>query len=79
MQTVATNIRFPKDEYNELKLLAFSEGKSTASVIRDAIFHYKRVKLGTKTKISMLEKLRKLSVRIDVPVIDLVREGRRGA
>ena len=36
MQTIATNIRFPKDDYLALRLLAFSEGKSTAALIREA-------------------------------------------
>lgn len=77
MNTVATNIRFPYDEYQEIKLLAFSQGQSVAQVIRTAVFNYKRQKLGSKKQISLVEKMRKISVKIDVPVSDLVKEGRK--
>lgn len=79
MQTIATNIRFPKDEYQDLKLLAFSEGKSAAALIREALAWYKQSRFGVRARISTLEKFRKLSVRIDVPVSDLVRQGRKFA
>lgn len=77
MQTIATNIRFPQDEYREIKLLAFMQGKSTAALIRDAVNLYKRNTVRAKSKIALVERFRKLSVKINIPVIDLVREGRK--
>lgn len=77
MNTIATNIRFPQDEYEELKLLAFSEKKSVAAVIREAIVAYKKKKFQVKSKISLSEKFHKLAVTMDIPVANLVREGRK--
>lgn len=77
MNTIATNIRFPHDEYQEIKLLAYSEKKSVAAVIREAVSLYKKQKFHTKTKVSLAEKFRKLAVTIDTPVLKLVSEGRK--
>lgn len=77
MNTVATNLRFSKDEYRDLKLLALAEGESVASLVRKAVSMYAKKKLTTERQISIAEELRKYAVRIDVSVLDLVREGRR--
>ncbi len=77
MNTIATNIRFPADEYRELKLLAFAQNQSTASLIRQAVSFYKKQKLSAKLQISLAERLKKISLKIDVPVLELVKEGRR--
>lgn len=77
MNTVATNIRFPQDEYQEIKLLAYSQKKSVAAVIREAVFWYKKQKLNTKTRVTLSEKFHKFAVTIDTPVSHLVREGRK--
>ncbi len=78
MNTVATNIRFPANEYEELKTLAFLAGKSAAQVIREAVKEYKAQHMKTaKKQISLAEKFRKISVKIDVSTLDLIREGRR--
>ena len=77
MNTIATNVRFPEDDYKELRLLAFAQGQSTASLIRQAVSFYKNRKMSTKLQISLAERLRKVSVKINIPVLELVREGRR--
>lgn len=77
MNTIATNVRFPADEYQELKLLAFAQKQSTASLIRQAVAIYKKQKLSVKLQISLAEKLKTMAVRIDIPVLELVEEGRR--
>lgn len=79
MNIIATNVRFPADEYRDLKLLAFAQGQSTASLIRQAVSFYKKQKLSAKLRISLAERLRGVSVKIDVPVVELVREGRKFA
>ena len=38
MNWIATNIRFPEDQYMKLKHKAFKERKSLASVVREAAF-----------------------------------------
>lgn len=75
MNTIATNIRFPADEYNELKLFAFAQGQSTASLIRQAVSFYKKQKLSTKLRISLAKKLRGMAVKINIPATELVKEG----
>lgn len=79
MNTIATNIRFPADEYEDIRLLAFAQGQSTASLIRQAVSFYKKQKLSTKLRISLVERLKSVSVKIDVPVMELVKEGRKFA
>lgn len=77
MNTVATNLRFPADEYREIKLLALSEGKSTAALIRHAVSLYKDRKLTGSVQIKMAEKFRKSAVKINIPVLELISEGRK--
>ncbi len=77
MNMVATNLRFPADEYREIKLLALSEGKSTAALIRHAVSLYKNKKLTSSVQISLAEKFRKSAIKINTPVLDLVKEGRK--
>lgn len=77
MNTIATNLRFPADEYREIKLLALSEGKSTAALIRHAVSLYKSKKLTSSVQINMAEQFRKSAVKINISVRDLIKEGRK--
>lgn len=77
MNTIATNLRFPADEYQKIKLLAFSEGKSTAALIRHAVTLYKNRKLTSSVQINMAEKFRKSAIKIDISALDLIKEGRK--
>lgn len=77
MNTIATNVRFPADEYRELKLLAFAQEKSMAFLIRKAVSFYTKRKLTVKLQVSLAEKLKNVSVNINVPTLELVKEGRR--
>lgn len=79
MNTIATNVRFPANEYEDIKLLAFAQGQSTASLIRQAVSFYKKQKFSAKLRISLADRLSKISVKIDVPVVELIREGRKFA
>ena len=58
MNIVATNVRFPADEYQKLKLLALYQVRSIAAVIREAVRIYVRQKITAKMKISLIEKLK---------------------
>lgn len=77
MNTIATNLRFPADEYHEIKLLALSEGKSTSALIRYAVSLYKRKKLTSSVRINMAEQFKKYAVKINISVVDLIKEGRK--
>lgn len=77
MNTIATNVRFPTDEYKELKLLAFAREQSTASLIRQAVSFYTKQKLSVKLQVSLAEKLKGVAVKINVPVLELVKDGRK--
>lgn len=77
MNTIATNVRFPADDYRELKLLAFAQEQSTASLIRQAVAFYTKQKLVVKLQVSLAEKLKKFSIKINVPTLELVKDGRR--
>jgi len=79
MNVVATNVRFPVDEYADLKRLAFLSKKSIASVIREAVTHYKSEasKAGQAKKMALYDSIVESAVQIDVPVLDLVKEGRK--
>lgn len=78
MQTVATNIRFPKEDYLALRLLALSEGKSTAALIREAAGAYRKLKTApVRSQLSLAKQAGNMSVRIDIPVAELVVSGRK--
>jgi len=77
-QTVATNIRFPKDDYLALRLLALSEGKSTAALIREAAGTYRKLKTASvRSQLSLAKQAGNMSVKIDIPVSELIASGRK--
>jgi len=79
MQTVATNIRFPKQDYEELRSLAFQEKTSIASLVNAAIKDYKLKRLASdrKQRLALFEKMKNSRIKINFSTIDLVHEGRR--
>lgn len=77
MNTIATNIRFPKEDYFALRLLALSEGKSTAALIREAAIAYRNFKTASvNSQLHFAEQAKHLSVKIDIPVAQLITSGR---
>ena len=75
--TVDTNVRFDKEEYDLLKTLALADGRSAASLIREAVRKYTEEKLTVKKQVSLAEKMRKNSIKLGIPVRELVVAGRR--
>ena len=77
MNYVATNLRFPRAEYEEIKKLAFIEGKSVSAFIREATRQYKDKRLtDQKSRRSLFDLITKASVKIDIPVAELIETGR---
>lgn len=70
MNTIATNVRFPENDYKELRLLAFAQGQSAASLIRQAVSFYVKQKFTTKLRVSLAERLRKISSRTTEKISD---------
>jgi predicted DNA-binding protein len=77
MNTITTNLRFPADEYQDIKLLAFHEGRSIASLIRHAVSLYKNNNFTSSVKVSLVEKFKKMAVKIDISTLNLVKYGRK--
>lgn len=78
MQTVATNIRFPKEDYLALRLLALSQGRSTAALIREAAEVYRKLKTSpVRSQLSLAKQAEKMSVKIDISVAEMVVSGRK--
>lgn len=78
MQTIATNIRFPKEDYQALRLLAFAEGKSTAALIREAAGTYRKLKTASvSSQLNLVQQAAKMSVKIDIPISELIASGRK--
>ncbi len=79
MQTVATNIRFPKEDYEELRALAYQENVSVASLINSAVREYKFKKLSTsrKSRLKLFDIMSKSRIKINVSTVELVKEGRK--
>jgi len=79
MQMVATNIRFPKQDYEDLRTLAFQEKTSLASLINTAVKEYKFKKLAVsrKNRIRLFETMKNSRIKINVSTVDLVHEGRK--
>ncbi|MEK7154961.1 MAG: hypothetical protein AAB697_02440 [Patescibacteria group bacterium] len=78
MQTVATNIRFPADEYQQLRTLAFLEKRPISQLIRDSVRIYKAQasSVGNK-RMDLFRLMIKSRVKINVPTLQLVADGRR--
>ncbi|KKR86688.1 MAG: hypothetical protein UU32_C0012G0006 [Candidatus Woesebacteria bacterium GW2011_GWB1_41_10] len=81
MQTVATNIRFPKEDYEDLRVLAFQENSSIASLVNAAVKEYKLKKLAQdrQDKMELFERMWKSRIKIKTSTTDLVRESRKSA
>lgn len=78
MNYVTTNLRFPKEEYEELKRLAFISNKSIAEIIRLASREYrKRRSFTIKDKMKLFNQMAKSRIKIDISTVDLVKEGRK--
>ena len=78
MQTIATNIRFPADEYQQLRTLAFLEKRPISQLIRDSVRIYKAQasSVGNK-RMDLFRLMIKSRVKINVPTLQLVADGRR--
>ena len=79
MQTIATNIRFPKEDYEELRVLAYQENTSLANLINSAVREYKTKRLfyTRNARIKLFEKMKNSKIKINVSTVDLVKEGRK--
>lgn len=79
MKMVATNVRFPKEDYEELRALAYQENVSVASLINAAVreYKFKKLALSRKSRLKLFEKMRKSRIKINVPTVELVKEGRK--
>ena len=78
MQTVATNIRFPADEYQQLRTLAFLEKRPISQLIRDSVRMYKtQVSSISKKRMGLFRLMVKSRVKIDVSTLQLIANGRR--
>jgi len=78
MQTVATNIRFPADEYQQLKTLAFLEKRPISELIRDSVRRYKtRASSVDSKRMNLFRLMVKSRIKINVPTLQLVTDGRR--
>lgn len=79
MRTIATNVRFPKADYDELRALAYQENVSIASIINSAVREYKTKKLSRirKKRMKLFEEMSKSRIKINTSTVDLVKEGRR--
>lgn len=74
---IATNVRFDKNEYQDLKMLALANGKSTASLIREAVRKFTIEKMMVKERLSLAERMTKNAIKLDIPIRELVVMGRR--
>ena len=78
MNTIATNIRFSKDDYEELRQLAFLSKVSIASLVRDSIKHYKKSLTASKlTRRTLFSKIVDSSVKINTSITNIAQEGRK--
>jgi len=78
MNYVTTNLRFSKDEYEELRNLAFVEKRSIAKIIRDAVREYRKSKLSTHAqKMKLYNLMAKSRIKINTSTVELVKEGRK--
>lgn len=78
MKYVTTNLRFPKDEYEELKNIAFLQKRSIASLIREAVRNYKKTRYNTRSqKMKLYSLMAKSRIKIKTSTDELVKAGRK--
>ena len=78
MQTIATNIRFSTEDYQALRELAFLKKRSIARIVRDAVSQYRLSKTAnTGARLDLFHLMVKSRIKIDVPTLDLITEGRK--
>lgn len=78
MNYVTTNLRFPKDEYEDLKNIAFLQKRSIASLIRDAVRNYRKTRYNTRSqKMKLYHLMAKSRIKIKTSTLELVKMGRK--
>lgn len=78
MQKVATNIRFSKQEHEELRKIAFLEKTSLANIVRTAIREYKLNRnLGKGKNRRLFDLMAKSRIKIDFSTVELAHEDRK--
>ena len=78
MQTIATNIRFDKYEYEELKRMSLLEKSSIAQLIRNSFrFYKKRKNSGKNDKKRLIDLMLKSRIKIGTSTVALAHAGRK--
>ncbi len=78
MQTIATNIRFPADEYEQLRTLAFLEKRPISELIRDSVRRYQtQASTVDNKRMDLFRLMVKSRIKINVSTLQLVADGRR--
>ena len=82
MNWIATNIRFPKDEYMELKLISAKKRESLSSLVRGAVKKtvLKKSRPNPKEVMAKLDRISKIiskSVPKNWDTVKVIREMRR--
>jgi len=78
MNTIATNIRFTRDEYEDLRQLAYLSRTSVAEIVRKSIAHYKNsVVTSVSDRKLLFDKIIGSSVKIRTSTTDLSKQGRK--
>lgn len=77
MNIVATNIRFSKDDYEEIKKLAFFSRTSVASIIRKSVYFYRESLISKSDRKKLFDKIVNSSVKLKTSTVDLVKAGRK--
>lgn len=78
MNTVATNIRFTIDEYEDLRQLAYLSKLSVAEIIRRSIVHYKESVVSSSSDRKLLfDRIVTSSVKTGISTPELVKQGRK--
>jgi len=80
MNQVTVPVRFPKEEYKRYRKIALDQGKSFAQLVRDSMKAHKAGGVDMeliKRRKAAAKRLWENRIPIDVPIKDLIREGRR--
>ena len=80
MNQVTTPLRLPADEYKKYRKLALEQGKSFAAFVREALRGYGKTgdnQEAIRRRAAAAKRLWENRIPIDVPIKDLIREGRR--
>ncbi len=81
MKIVATNIRFPEDQYQKYRIIALKQRKSFAELVRQSLeranWQFEDTKVENRRREAASRLLKTKKIKLDKPIREMIEEGRK--